>query len=495
MKKLSLQTTKYIVSQIQMDLDLQMLVFDLWGTIAHTLMLYKQNIISEKQAKNILKALKTIKQKVNKSEYEINPAKGSQLSLEASVIELAGEDGKAMHTARSRNDQVMTTELLFLKEKTLLQLDEIKKTIELLVKLSQKHQKTVMSGYTHMQPAKMTSFAQWCLAYAKALLRSASSFQYYYDQYNICPLGACEGYGTSWNINREYTAKLLGFSKVWDIPQDVVSSRGFYQLGLLKAQEELTLVMSKIAQDLLLFNTFEFGFVSLGENIAQRLHPITGSSIMAQKKNPDVLELIRSSSSNLSGLHSGLAQTLSKLPMGYNRDSREAKEYVSQGFSKTEATLSSLQEVLATIEVNKEKMLQLVEANYSLTTELADFISQETKIPYRTIYKIVGNVVAGKITNKQLVGDITIADLEKEAKKQDLSINLSNKQIQSALSPDQILQKRKHIGGSATQMINTSTQNIFEEIKLLDFWIAAQWKIINKAKQLTKQKVEGIVKS
>jgi len=205
MIKLSKQTTSHIVSQTQIQLDLEMVDYDLWASTAHVLMLYQQQILTLSQTQKILQALKTIKAQVESGEYQIDPQKGAHLSLEAEVIKLAGNDGKAMHTARSRNDQVMVMELLFLKEKTLEQLELTAQVVVGLLKLAEEHQQAVMPGYTHMQPAKVTSFGEWCLSHADSLLKTAQTYQHYYQLYDQNPLGACEGYGTSWPINKEYT--------------------------------------------------------------------------------------------------------------------------------------------------------------------------------------------------------------------------------------------------------------------------------------------------
>ena len=413
--KPELSTAGYIVSQTQMSLDLKMVAFDLWGTTAHILMLHKQKIISDKNITSILKALLEINKEVKEGKFAIDPKKGAQLTLEAKIIEKIGDAAYSVHTGRSRNDQIMVTEMLYLKNEIIGLIKSFMPILTELFKLAKNNIYTIMPGYTHMQPAKPTTFGQWSLAYLNGFVKSIKTIEHYFNLYDINPLGACESYGTSWPLDREFTTKLLGFSKAWEIPQDAISSRGFVQLGYLTGMAEVCLVASKLAQDLILFDSFEYGMICLGDEVAQRLHPITGSSIMAQKKNPDVLELIRSTAPQVTGFVNIVANILGSLPMGYNRDSREVKEYIDLGLTKTKAMIKALEKVLTTLKIDKEKMLSQVENNYSLTTDLADYISQKSGVGYRLIYKIVGQVVDEAINNGKLLKEISADEIINKA--------------------------------------------------------------------------------
>ena len=283
-----------------------------------------------------------------------------------------------------------------------------------------------------MQPAKPTTFGQWALAYADALLRGLADLRYTWDEYDACPLGAVESYGTLWPIDRQYTADLLGFSRVWEVPQDAIASRGLPQLAYLDVCKRLALTTSKIAADLLLFTTWEYGYVELGEAIAQRLHPITGSSVMAQKKNPDALELLRATGHEVIGL-SGLAtHLLAGLPMGYNRDTREIKEWSALGFDKTLSALSTLTATIATLSVNRERMLQAVRDNYSSTTDLADTIALKSGIGYRQIYAIIGGLVNSLIEQGKPLYTLTAGEIIAAAASAGLNVQLTDVEVQDA---------------------------------------------------------------
>jgi len=491
--KKNLETTDFIVSQTQISLDLKMVSFDVQGTIAHVLMLYKQNIINNKNTAIILKALKEIEKEVNQGKFIIDPQKGAQLTLEAKITKKIGAIAYSVHTGRSRNDQIMVTEILYLKNEIIQLIKSFIPILNELFKLAKSNVKTVMPGYTHMQPAKPTTFGQWTLAYLNGFIKSIKTIEHYFDLYDMNPLGACESYGTSWPLDREYTSKLLGFSKTWEIPQDAISSRGFPQLGYLTGMTEICLVASKLAQDLLLFNTFEYGMIGLGDEVAQRLHPITGSSVMAQKKNPDVLELIRSTAPQISGFVNIVANILDSLPMGYNRDSREVKEYIDLGLTKTKAMIKALQKVLTTLKIDKKKMLSQVENNYSLTTDLADYISQKSGVGYRLIYKIVGQVVDEAINKGQLLKEISADEIINKALINNVKLQLTNEEINKAIDPQLIIEKRNHVGGSSTSSMNKSLINAQNAIKNINQWIQGKLSISTTSKKNTDLIVNNLI--
>jgi len=492
--KTVLSTAGYIVSETQLSLDLKMVKYDLWATTAHVLMLNKQKIINNENAALIIKALKEIEKEVDQKNFVIDPNKGAQLSLEAKIIEKVGDIGYSVHTGRSRNDQIMVTEMLYLKNEFIGLMKSFIPILVELFKLAKNNIKTVMPGYTHMQPAKPTTFGQWSLAYLNGFLKSIKTLLYYFDLYDLNPLGACESYGTSWPLDRDFTTKLLGFSKVWEIPQDAISSRGFVQFGYLTGMTEICLVASKLAQDLVLFNTFEYGMIGLGDSVAQRLHPITGSSVMAQKKNPDVLELIRSIAPQVSGYVNIVANILDSLPMGYNRDSREVKEYIDLGLTKTKTMVKALEKVLTTIKIDKKKMFNQVENNYSLTTDLADYISQKSGVGYRLIYKIVGQVVDEAINKDKLLKEISAKEIIKKALINNIKLQLTDQEIKKAINPQLAIEKRNHIGGSSTSSMKESLKNSQKAIEDINQLIKGKSSFLKKAKEKTDSTVNSFLK-
>ena len=421
-----------------------------------------------------LKALGEIEIEVKTGKFKIDPNFGLHLTIEAMVVKKLGDDGYFMHTARSRNDQVATAELLYLRDKSLAFLERLVVLENSLLKLSSEHILTVMSGYTHMQPAKPTTFGQWCLLYFDMLFKAIDTFIYMYKKYDLCPLGSVESYGTTWKIDREMTASLLGFEKPWEVPLEAISSRGFVQLSLMIALREVGIALGKCASDLLLFVSYEFGFVDLGKTSATQMDKVTGSSIMPQKKNPDVLELIRSISSQLIGLETTIASILTNLPLGYNRDTREVKEYIEMGFDKCEAAVFTMTEVFETLTVNKKKMLESVKANFCLSADLADRIAQTSGLPYRKIYQVVGSAVKEKISEGAKFTDMTIQDIKKQAKAIGLNLNFSEVQYEQMIDPLSIVKGRTHIGGSSPGIMKKMIAVRKKELSTIKKWIVNQ---------------------
>lgn len=442
-----------VVSPEQMALDLEMVASDIWGTCAHVLMLEESKIIPRADAAKILKALAEIEQDYRSGAFSIDPERGAQLTLEKEVVERAGADaGLRMHTARSRNDQVMVTELLFLRDKTIELGHSFGRVMELLLQKAEGAREMVMPGYTHMQPGKPASLCQWYLTYVHSLARVVEAFEFTLQQFDKNPLGSVESFGTSWPIDRERTQQLLGFASVWEIPQDAIAHRGVFQLQLLSVINLFGVTLSKFASDLMLYSTFEFGYVEFGDDVAERLHPITGSSVMAQKRNPDALELLRASASQLGGIYQSALAVLSGLPMGYNRDSRDVKRYIASAFQIANSSLETMESVIPSLHFNAERMEEAVRRNYSLTTDFADALAQQTGEPYRKIYKVVGTAVDRAIQAGKSLDELERSDLETVFK--EFGIEVPADLPLSLLSePKEALSRRQHIGGSSAERL------------------------------------------
>jgi len=482
-----------VVSDSQRAVDLEMVPFDIWGTRAHVCMLHHTRIIDSERASKILAALGKIEALYQQGKFQIDPERGAQLSLEKAIVEIAGEEaGLSTHTARSRNDQVMVTELLYLREKALGFYKTVAQSAALLLELADKNIETVMPGYTHMQPGKPSTFAHWCLAYHDSLIRSLEALTFCLEQYDSSPLGAVESFGTSWPIDRSFTAELLGFSKVWEVPQDAISHRGFFQLNLLAVLNQAGLSLSKIATDLMLYSTFEYSMVGFGSNVAQRLHPITGSSVMAQKKNPDALELIRSISPQISGLLQVASGLLCNLPSGYNRDAREIKEYIEIALRKSSAGFEALSSVLSTLEVKKERMRELVIQNYSLTTDFADHLSQKSGVPYRKVYKIVGDAVHQVIESGRSLTQLLAKDVAASAQRHGINLNISESDLEVLHSPEKALQRRDHIGGTCKSSSAAMLESRRQGLKSMLEWPQTKIQKIESARAQTANYIKSL---
>lgn len=488
MSTLSSEVTQLIVSEAQLRADDALLPFDLWASRAHVCMLAHCQIVAPACAAALLEALSKIELAHQDGAFKIDPARGAQLSIEAKVIELAGEAyGLSLHTARSRNDQIMVTESLFTRAHVIDLLAQLLETERLLLGFAAQHADTVMPGYTHMQPAKPSSAALWALAYLDALQRAGCLLEQKLDLYDLCPLGAVESFGTSWPIDREYTAKLLAFARVWEIPQDAISQRGFFQLEVTGALNQLAIVISKLAQDLMLYSTFEYGMLSFDDTVAQRLHPITGSSVMAQKRNPDALELLRSLAPQLSAEYSALSGLLSGLPSGYNRDPREGKEFFQAAMQKSFAALQALGRVIPSLQVDRERMRELVLRNYSLTTDFADQVALTNGLPYRLVYKVVGRFVDKLISQKRTLDSVRAEELAAFAAENGVKLKISPETLLLLQNPELALKLRKHTGGSNPSELERLCQLRREELQQAEQRLIDRQQRLAQARKLTDQ--------
>lgn len=492
----NLESAQFIVSPAQMALDLEMMSFDIWGTQAHVLMLASTGIIPPQAAAVILGALERIDAQVVEGTYRIDPERGAQLSLEKSVIEMVGAgDGSRMHTARSRNDQVMVTEMLYLRDRVTGLHAAVTSLIETLLSLARDHISTVMPGYTHMQPAKPTSLGQWALAYADGLLRHLAALENTWAEYDACPLGAVESYGTSWPIDRLLTSQLLGFSRVWEVPQDAIASRGLPQLAYLDVCKNTALTLSKLTADLLLFTTWEYGYLRLGDSVAQRLHPITGSSVMPQKRNPDALEILRASCHEIISIAATASHLLAGLPMGYNRDTRQMKEWASLGFTKTREAVGMLSTVLSTVWVDRARMLDAARANYSSTTDLADMIAQVSGVGYRQVYAVVGRLVDSFIEQNLPLHTITAEAINDAACDAGIALAVTDAELAAALDPAQAIAARTHIGGSAPAEMVRLLEARRQQLTRHQEWHEQTQALLNSARQATLDRANSLLLS
>ncbi|RMG40419.1 MAG: argininosuccinate lyase [Candidatus Dadabacteria bacterium] len=490
----SKEITSLVVSDKQIDLDYKMVPYDLWGTRAHSAMLCHCTIIDKERAVLIFKALAKIEEIYSSGEFEIDPALGAQLTLEKYLVELAGERaGLSVHTARSRNDQVMTAETLYIRERALNIIGASLKLQNTLLWLASEHKSTVMPGYTHMQPAKPTTFAHFCLAAFDAFSRANRSVLVTVKEFNRSPLGAVESFGTSWPIDREFSAKLLGFDGVWEIPQDAISWRGLYQHSLLSNLNQYALVISRLATDLLLYSTWEYNFLEAGDPVSERLHPITGSSVMAQKRNPDALEILRSVAPQVSAAYQAVSGILAALPCGYSRDSREIKQYAESGLSLVEKALSVLNLYFNSVRVNKERMKSAVEENYSLTTDLADYISFKSAAPYRRVYKVVGGLVNELISEGILLRECGTERLQKTLSEAGIDLDISAEDFKAVVDASSAITKRRHTGGTAHEIIESMIENRKAIINKQESETEKIRRKISEGRKLLKETINQVV--
>ncbi|RTG92609.1 argininosuccinate lyase [Thermus scotoductus] len=380
---------------------------DLWQNRVHARMLHQVGLLTEEELRAILEGLDQIEREIEAGTFPWREElEDVHMNLEARLIELIGPPGGKLHTARSRNDQVATDLRLFLRgaiDELLVLLLELR---QVLVREAERHLDPlyVLPGYTHLQRAQPILLSHWFLAYYEMLLRDAGRLRDARERLNESPLGAAALAGTGFPIDRHYTARELGFSAPMRNSLDAVASRDF-ALEVLSALNIGMLHLSRLAEELILFSTEEFGFVEIPDAFA------TGSSIMPQKKNPDILELIRAKAGRVLGALVALSTVVKGLPLAYNKDLQEDKEPLLDALSTYRDSLKLLTALLPGLRWRRERMWRAAEEGYALATELADYLA-EKGLPFREAHHVVGRLVRRLVEEGRALKDLTLEELK-----------------------------------------------------------------------------------
>jgi argininosuccinate lyase len=399
--------TSNLVDQFNASIgfDQRLWEYDIEGSIAHARMLGKCGIISEADAEAIVSGLKAIAEGIlqGKVEFDIS-AEDIHMNVEKLLHERIGEVAGKLHTARSRNDQIALDLRMYLKAQIKLIVHVVKSLQGSLIAVSQQNTETVMPGYTHLQHAQPVTLAHHLLAYVWMFQRDVERFADCYRRTDVLPLGAGAMGGTSFPIDRKYVAKELGFSRISENSMDAVSDRDF-AVEFLADASILGMHMSRFAEEIIIWNTREFGFVELDDSMA------TGSSMMPQKKNPDVAELIRAKTGRVYGDLMQLLTILKGLPLTYNKDLQEDKESVFDAVDTVLQCVSMLQRLIVTTEFRADAMAWATEDDFSTATDLADYLVGKG-VPFRQAHEIVGRLVQHCIGNGKSLGDLSADELK-----------------------------------------------------------------------------------
>ncbi len=464
--------------------DKEMFFEDVWGSKAHVLMLAKQGIISKDDASKILSALEAVKKDYSSGKFVLKQEfEDVHLNVENYVsLECGPEYGGRMHTARSRNDQVLTDSKMHLRGELLQVLGYVLELEKCLLDLSEKHSDTIMPGYTHMQHAQPITFGFWAGSYASMLFRDLERLMNAYDHVNLCPLGACALAGTSFPIDREYTAKLLGFDGVQVNALDAVSSRDH----VLETLSELSITMSnlsKMAEELVLWSSHEFRFIEFSDSFA------TGSSIMPQKKNPDMAELVRGKTGLVYGALVQMLTVMKGLPSGYNRDMQEDRVMLWPALRDVKGALMVLSSGLSLVKVNKEVMASSVYGDYSTATELANYLVRVEGMPFRKAYEVTGGIVKELIAKEKGLEDY---ESVKQALKR-YNVNVSSGALSEILDPSKAVSRNKSIGGTAPAEVRRMVNALRDAAKGFDADLEKKSEKIEAAKKLTAKLVKEFI--
>ena len=360
---------------------------DIQGSLAHSLMLKKQGIISEKDYQDIQRGLKQILREIEEGKFNFETDdEDIHMAIEKRLTEIIGDAGKRLHTARSRNDQVATDFRLYVLKNSKEISNLILEVIETLVDVASKHTTTLLPGMTHLQHAQPINFGYHLMAYVSMFKRDYERFISSIERNNFSPLGCAALAGTTYPIDRGLTAKELGFSNPTLNCLDTVSDRDFAIEALFNIAT-LMMHISRFSEEIILWSSSEFGFIKLSDSHS------TGSSIMPQKKNPDIPELLRGKTGRAYGNLMALLTVMKALPLAYNKDTQEDKEGVFDSIKTAKLSLKVLKEMIEQMEVIKEKMESACNRGHLSATDLADFLVKKQNLPFRDAYHIVGDVV------------------------------------------------------------------------------------------------------
>lgn len=431
--------------------DYRMYKNDIEGSIAHCKMLAKQNIISDEDKDFIISGLEGILDDLNKGSLQFDmTSEDIHMFIEAELTKRIGDVGKKLHTSRSRNDQVALDIRLYLRDEINIIKKSLTNLINTILDLSENNLETIMPGYTHLQRAQPVTFAHHLMAYGSMFTRDIDRLNDIYKRVNYCPLGSCALAGTTYDIDRKYVSDLLGFKDVVINSMDGVSDRDF----VIELANGLSLIMmhlSRFSEEIILWSSWEFKFIELDDAFS------TGSSIMPQKKNPDIAELVRGKTGRVYGNLISLLTTLKGLPLAYNKDMQEDKEAIFDSIDNCKICIDIFNEMLKTITVNKNNMLNAAKKGFINATDVADYLVKKG-IPFRTAYKISGNIV------KECI-DLNIILEEYPLEKYKEYCDLFEADIYDAISLNTTTFKRNSLGGPSIDSVQYQISKIKEIIK------------------------------
>tara|TARA_B100000287_G_scaffold329390_1_gene313982 strand:+ start:916 stop:2298 length:1383 start_codon:yes stop_codon:yes gene_type:complete len=389
------------------NIDKRLFREDIQASIAHVEMLNKQKIINFKVKNKIIWGLKKIQNQIIKKKYSFNYAdEDIHMSIEKKLFEIIGEDAGYIHTARSRNDQVLVDFKIWMNHSNGKLIKLLNLTINNILKIAEKNIYTIMPGFTHLKNAQPISFAHYILAYVEMFRRDKKRLENNYSSLKENPLGSGALSGTSFNIDRNFTTKKLGFKIPTANSIDTVSDRDFV-LDFLYASSVCAMHISRLAEDFIIWNSDGFKLIKLNDNI------VTGSSIMPQKKNPDPLEYLRGKVSSSYGNLFSMMTILKGLPLSYFKDLQEDKKIVFETFDNLIDSIKVLNEVLKNFSVNKNTMMALAEEGYITATDLADYIVKNLNYPFRKSYQVTARIVNYCEKNKKRLSELSHEELKK----------------------------------------------------------------------------------
>ena len=445
--------------------DYKLAEFDILGSLAHVKMLGKCNILAPDIVNSITEGLQRIQKKIEASEVKFNDEdEDIHMNIEKLLHQLIGNTAGYLHTGRSRNDQVALDMHLYLRYQILKIIENIYDFENVVVKMAKENVDTIMPGYTHLQRAEPVRFAHHVLAYFHMFYRDYQRLCDTFTRANICPLGAGALAGSGIKIDRNYVATLLNFDSIYENSMDAVSDRDFI-VEFLSNVSLIMMHLSKLSEEIILWSSQEFSFIQLDEEFC------TGSSMMPQKRNPDVAELARGKTGRVYGSLMGLLIVLKGLPLAYNKDMQEDKEGLFDAVNTIKQTLSVYSPMLASIKINKEIMNKAAINDYSNATQLANYLVDK-EIPFRKAHEITGNIVLYCIDNNIFLGQLPLEKYQSFCPK-------IFSDVYSHIEIQQVIEAHDVEGGTAKKSIMLQIQQAESKLNQIKTWLDEKSNLIH----------------
>ena len=433
------------------NVDKRLFEEDIFGSIIHTQMLIRQKIINKKRGLKIINGLKKIKIEIKKNKFTFrNKYEDIHLNIEKRLFELIGEDAGYLHIARSRNDQVITDFKLWIKKSSANIINKLNDFIKTFLKKSEKNIHTIMPGFTHLKNAQPISFAHYLLAYVEMFKRDKKRFLNNINYIDENPLGVGALAGTSYNIDRNFTSKKLGFKKPTNNSVDTVSDRDFV-LDFLSSCSICAMHISRLAEEIIIWNSDVFKLIKLDDKM------LTGSSIMPQKKNPDPAELIRGRAGKNFGALQAMLTTMKGLPLSYYKDMQEDKALVFSSFDTLLESIIIANELIKSLKPNKERMLALSNEGYTTATDFADYLVKNKNMSFREAYKVSAKLVNYAEKNKKKLNQLNFEEVAKMNNKLD-------KNVMKVFNVRNSVNLKTSYGGTSTKNIKKMISKLKKEL-------------------------------
>ena len=434
------------------NVDKRLYEQDIFASKIHTQMLIKKKIIPAKEGKKIIKGLDKIKGQIRKGKFKFREKfEDIHLNIEKKLYEIIGDSAGYMHTARSRNDQVVTDFKLWVKDSSLILIKELNYLMKNLINKADKNVGTVMPGFTHLKNAQPVSFAHYLLAYYEMFKRDKQRFHNNLKLIDESPLGAAALSGTSYNIDRSFTSKKLGFKKPTNNSIDTVSDRDF-AIDFLYACAVCAMHLSRLAEDFIILNSDAYQLISFNDKM------LTGSSIMPQKKNPDPAELIRGRTGINYGKLNSILTIMKGLPISYFKDLQDDKALVFDGFDTLKDTLIMSNELIKNVNPNKTRMSNMAKSGYTTATDFADYLVKDKKLSFREAYKISSKIVNYAEKNKKNLDELSLNEIKKFYK------NVNNN-VLKIFDVKHSMNSKNSYGGTSERNIKNMIRKYKKELK------------------------------